>query len=101
MSDVLHATWLPTLKSLFLWGEAGDSSPRKGRKARLPAHPFQVAAERLREICSPRVSPAPAEHALTLWLPSSDAAPFASPELLATGAFSPLDRKVSSKNSRD
>ncbi len=85
MSDVLHATWLPTLKSLFVWGEAGDSSPRKGRKVRLPAHPFQLAPERLRELVRPRVSPMPAEHALTLWLPSNDAAPFASPELLATG----------------
>src|SRR6476619_6243848 len=34
----------------------------------------------------PCVSPAPIEHTLSLWLPSSDAAPFASPELLATGA---------------
>jgi SNF2 family DNA or RNA helicase len=87
MSDVLHATWLPTLKSLFLWGEAGDGVPRKVRKARLPAHPFQLAPERLRELARPRISPVPAEHALTLWLPSSDAAPFGSPELLATGAL--------------
>jgi len=93
MSDVLHATWLPALQRLFVWGEAGDGASRKGRKARLPVHPFQVAAERLRELCSPYVSPAPpsagiplAEHTLTLWLPSSAAAPFASPELLATGA---------------
>jgi SNF2 family DNA or RNA helicase len=87
MSDVLHATWLPALQRLFLWGEAGDDVPRRGRKTRLPIHPFQVAAERLRELCSPRVSPAPIEHTLSLWLPSSDAAPFASPELLATGAL--------------
>src|SRR3954447_12044383 len=86
MSDVLHATWLPALQSLFLWGESGSSVPRMGRKARTPTHPFQLAAERLREICGSRVSPAPAEHTLSLWLPSSDAAPFASPELLATGA---------------
>src|SRR5262245_35982786 len=87
MSYVLHATWLPALKSLFLWGEAGDISPRKGRKARLPAHPFQVVPERLREIYRPRVSPTPAEHTLTLWLPSGDVGPFPSPELLDTGAL--------------
>src|SRR5438046_2232978 len=86
MSDVLHATWLPALQRLFLWGEAGAGAPRKGRKAQLPTHPFQLAPARLREIGSPHVSPASPEHTLTLWLPSSAAAPFASPELLATGA---------------
>jgi SNF2 family DNA or RNA helicase len=86
MSDVLHATWLSALQSLFLWGEAGAGAPRKGRKAQVPAHPFQLAPARLREIGSPHVVPASPEHTLTLWLPSSAAAPFASPELLATGA---------------
>ena len=86
MSDILHATWLPALRTLFVWGEAGDSAPRKGRKAQLPTHPFQLGPERLREFAQSGVSPVPAEHALTLWLPSSAAAPFASPELLATGA---------------
>src|SRR6476659_2242023 len=93
MSDVLHATWLPALQRLFLWGEAGDGAPRKGRKAQLPAHPFQLAPARLREIGSPHVAPAPpscaippADHTLALWVPSSAAVPFASPELLATGA---------------
>jgi SNF2 family DNA or RNA helicase len=89
MSDVLHAIWLLSLKSLFVWGESGDGSPRKGRKARLPVHPFQVAPERLREIWRPRVSPTPAEHSVTFWLPSSDGAPFPSPESLATGAPAP------------
>src|SRR4051812_34504516 len=86
MNDVLHATWLPALTNLFLWGESGDSTPRKGRKAQLPTHPFQLAPARLREICGARVSSTLAEHTLTLWLPSSAAAPVASPELLATGA---------------
>jgi SNF2 family DNA or RNA helicase len=86
MSDVLHATWLPALQRLFVWGEAGAGAPRKGRKAQLPVHPFQLAPARLREIGSPHVSPDSLEHTLTLWLPSSAAAPFASPELLATGA---------------
>ncbi|HEU5098992.1 MAG TPA: SNF2 helicase-associated domain-containing protein, partial [Roseiflexaceae bacterium] len=86
---MLHATWLPALKRLFLWGEDSDTTPRKGSKARLPAHPFQVPTERLRELIRPRISPAPAEHTLTLWLPSSDLAPFASPELLETGAVPP------------
>jgi SNF2 family DNA or RNA helicase len=86
MSDIFHATWLPALQRLFVWGEAGDGVPRKGRKSRLPVHPFQLPAERLRELWSRHVSAVPAEHTLTLWLPSSDTAPFASPELLATGA---------------
>ncbi len=93
MSDVFHATWLPALQRLFVWGEAGTGAPRKGRKARLPVHPFQADAKRVRELCSPHVLAAPpsvgippAEHTLTLWLPSSDTAPVASPELLATGA---------------
>jgi SNF2 family DNA or RNA helicase len=89
MSDVLHATWLPTLQRLFLWGESGAGVPRKGRKAQLPVHPFQTPVARLREIVGPHVLPLPAEHTLSLWLPSSAAAPFASPELLATGAQAP------------
>src|SRR4051812_14201375 len=94
MSDVLHTTWLPALQRLFLWGEAGAAASRKGRKGQPPAHPFQPAPTRLCEVCRPHVSTAPAsagippaKHTLTLWLPSSPTAPFASPELLATGAL--------------
>ena len=53
MSDVLHAMWLPALQRLFVWGEAGAGAPRKGRKAQLPVHPFQLAPARLREIGGP------------------------------------------------
>jgi hypothetical protein len=85
MGDVLHATWLPSLKRMFLWGEADDAPPRRGRKATLPIHPFQSSTERLRALI-----PAPAakleEQTLTFWLPSAEAAPLPSPELLETGA---------------
>ena len=50
MGDVLHGTWLPALKRLFLWGEADDAPPRRGRKAALPIHPFQSDPSRLRAI---------------------------------------------------
>ncbi len=87
MSDVLHATWLPATKSLFLWGEATEAPARKGRRARQPAHPFQTDPERLRILLSPHAARASAEHTLTLWLPSAGPAPLPSPDLLDTGAL--------------
>jgi SNF2 family DNA or RNA helicase len=84
MNDILHLTWLPPLKRLFLWGETGDAPPRRGRKAALPVHPFQSDPSRLRAI-----APAGAqleEQTLTFWLPTADAGPVPSPELLETGA---------------
>ncbi|MBK9710202.1 MAG: helicase [Kouleothrix sp.] len=86
MSTILHAAWLPSLGRLFMWGEADDAPPRKGRRAKLPAHPFQSSPDQLRALLPERRAPAPDEHAATIWLPSADAAPLPSPELLETGA---------------
>src|SRR6266545_4887396 len=87
MSDVLHATWLPSTRSLFLWGEADDAPPKKGRRAKLPAHPFPSDPDRLRALFPPAVASRLEEHTATLWLPSVDSTPLPSPELLETGAL--------------
>jgi SNF2 family DNA or RNA helicase len=87
MSDIFHATWLPSAKSLFLWGEASEAPARKGRRAKLSAHPFLTAPDRLRAFLSVRVSSSEIEeHTLTIWLPSAADTPLPSPELLDTGA---------------
>ncbi len=87
MGDVLHGTWLPSLKRLFVWGESGAPAARKGRRASLPVHPFQLPVERLGALLEPYAGAKIEEQTLTLWLPSAESAPFPSPELLATGAL--------------
>jgi len=86
MSDVLHATWLPALTRLFVWGEAADAPPRRGRKATLPVHPLQSSPERLRAALPTRAAARADEQTLTFWLPTAAGAPLPSPELVATGA---------------
>lgn len=89
MSDILHGTWLPATRSLFLWGETTDApagAARRGRRAKLATHPFGSSPERLRERLTADTAPAD-DHTLTLWLPSSDKTPFPSPEFLETGAL--------------
>ncbi len=88
---VFHGTWLPSTQCLFVWGETPEAPLRRGRQARLPAHPFQSTPGTLREqIEALGVPPADAaEHMLTLWLPSVVKMPLPSPELLATGIPTP------------
>ena len=45
---VLHGTW--SAGTFFLWGESSTPTPRRGRKPRLPAHPYAVPPEQLRTV---------------------------------------------------
>lgn len=73
MIPVLHGTWLPAAARCFLWGEAPGRSPRRGRQARVPAHPAQLPADALHERLAalPSSSAVPPERELTVWLPSA------------------------------
>ncbi|HEY3229156.1 MAG TPA: DEAD/DEAH box helicase, partial [Roseiflexaceae bacterium] len=89
MSDIFHGTWLPAAKRLFLWGETAEPPPRKGQRAKIPAHPFKSTIERLRAFIQRHVDATPDDHTVILWLPSTETAPCPSPELLATGGAAP------------
>ncbi|MBV9787145.1 MAG: ATP-dependent helicase, partial [Chloroflexi bacterium] len=97
MSDnVIHGTWLPASRSLFVWGETIEVAARKGRQPRQPRHPFQLAAEQIAEKLEPLLThdTDAIAYTLTLWLPSINDAPLPSPELLELGASPPADGEV-------
>ncbi|HEY0602689.1 MAG TPA: DEAD/DEAH box helicase [Herpetosiphonaceae bacterium] len=97
MSDsVVHGTWLPASRSLFVWGETIEVAVRKGRQPKLPRHPFQISAEQIAERLEPLLTSDTdaVTHTLTLWLPSAGSAPLPSPELLELGASPPQADEV-------
>ncbi len=86
MSLILHGTWLGERGAYFVWGEASEAPrARRGRRLKVPMHPYQAPPAALSERL-PRAGDYP-DHTLTLWLPTTEAAPVPSPELLATGAL--------------
>jgi hypothetical protein len=89
--DIVHGTWLAAAQRLFVWGEAVDPPPRKGRQPRIPRHPFQSAPEQIARILEPLLvnDVDVIAHTQTLWLPSEPRAPLPSPELLELGASPP------------
>ena len=91
MITVLHGTWLPTSARFFLWGEAATRTARRGRQAKLPAHPFQLPVEALHERLAllPSSSTIPPEREQVIWLPSVDGAPLPLREQRAAGAEVP------------
>jgi SNF2 family DNA or RNA helicase len=91
MTAVLHGTWLPTERRLFLWGEQANGALRRSRLARQSAHPFQLPAEALHQRLAalPSSGAKPPERELTVWLPSVDGAPLPLRELRAAGVEPP------------
>ncbi|MEN9938446.1 MAG: polymerase-associated protein RapA [Chloroflexota bacterium] len=85
MSEILHGAWLPQ-RGLFVWGETDEPPPRRGRRPKVPAHPFHLPAAALRALLN---LPEAEDTAVALWLPSSDDAPHPSPELVAAGVEAP------------
>ncbi len=83
-----HGTWLLDQQRFFAWAESPTLTPLRGRKPKLPPHPFAASAEQL--LAALELSP---DHTptttLTIWLPTADGRPLPSPELLATGALEP------------
>jgi SNF2 family DNA or RNA helicase len=93
MNDILHGTWVPAKQCFFLWGEATESNPARGRR-KLKPHPFQLPLDTLYGLLE-RLLPADLvaaidtgsyEYPQTLWLPATAKTPLPSPELLATGS---------------
>ncbi len=97
MTSILHATWLPQRKSLFVWGEHPELPERKSRKRKKPPHPYQTPAETLRgrlrgtAYTDPLLMDADqlTEETVTVWLPTIKNMPVPSPEMSETGAIPP------------
>jgi SNF2 family DNA or RNA helicase len=95
MTSILHATWLPQRKSLFVWGEYPELPERKSRKRKKPPHPYQTPAETLRgrlhgtAYTEPLLADADqlTEETVTIWLPTIKNMPLPSPEMSETGAI--------------
>jgi SNF2 family DNA or RNA helicase len=69
---ILHGTW--SAGAFFIWGESSERAPKpRGRRPRIPPHPYAVPPERLRHLLVPYGAPdqwdraaAPAERAILL-----------------------------------
>lgn len=90
MGIILHGTWQPRTQRFFLWGEDALVTSRRGRKQKLPPHPFQASLETVaaRLNVSARAS---MPETRTIWLPSVASTPIPSPELVALGALPRAD----------
>jgi SNF2 family DNA or RNA helicase len=91
MTSVLHGTWLPTERRLFLWGETAERVSRRGSRARQTQHPFQLSADALHARLAklPSSGAVPPERELTVWLPSAGNLPLPLRELRAAGVEVP------------
>ena len=86
---IVHGTFDPKGQRFILWGESEIALSRKrGRRAKNAVHPFACSGDLLREWVTYIAASIQGEAcSLTLWLPGSERAPQASPELQATGVF--------------
>lgn len=84
---ILHGTFDPDSQHFLLWGEGDTLRARKrGRQAKTPLHPFALSGDVLAD-WAVKLAPYISSERLTrsLWLPSREQQPEASPELQATG----------------
>ena len=86
---ILHGTFDPVSQQFLLWGEGDTLHARKrSRQAKKPLHPFALSGDVLAEWADKLVAHIASEPLTrSLWLPSSEQLPQASPELQATGVF--------------
>ncbi|HVU10277.1 MAG TPA: DEAD/DEAH box helicase [Phototrophicaceae bacterium] len=86
---ILHGTFDPGSRRFLLWGESDTLRVKKqGRQPKTPLHPFALSGEKLTQWAAsllPHLLSEPLSR--SVWLPSSEQQPQASPELQATGVF--------------
>ncbi|WP_202976786.1 DEAD/DEAH box helicase [Candidatus Oscillochloris fontis] len=84
MTIILHGTWLPQVKRLFIWGEDSQLLGRGVRKAKTPIHPFHAAIADLQRMIVHLVGQAESAEQI-IWLPSVAGRPAPLRELRNTG----------------
>jgi len=86
MNVVVHGSW--SADAFFVWGESSEAAPRRrGRKPRIPPHPYAASADSLRAVLE-RLAPSVEWEAITteervILLPSAAEAPCLPPWLVS------------------